>query len=246
MCVSDGLLRFARYAYPPNERGLCGPDRSPELAEAIRLGVDDPDVRRLAEGFDGAWPYLVLLGSQLSQGDPLAEKVVDAYWLGNPRGRSVDVSALGDSLRDRFGGRAGWSGLRDVIGVGGWPTHAYHVFMVYPWIGLIRSGLVDPGLEVVDRCRIRHGRVTEVLDQTAIVESDRLQWNGHTVEVGPTVTEAVSMVDTAERLEPGALVSLHWSWVCEQISERQARWLDASQAHHLRLANESGAAVQLV
>jgi hypothetical protein len=242
--VSDGLLRFARYAYPPNERGLCGPDRSNELAEAIRSGVDDPDVRRLAQGFDGAWPYLVLLGSQLSEGDPLAERVVDAYWLGDPGGRSVRIGALGDSMRERFGGRVGWSGLRDSIEAGGWPTHAYHVFMVYPWIGLIRAGLVDPGLEVVDRCRIRHGKVVAVLDDTAIVVSDRLQWNGHSVEVGPAVTETVSILE-GERLEPGALVSLHWSWVCERISERQAAWLGASQAHHLRLANQAGAALRL-
>lgn len=245
MGVSDGLLRFARYAYPPNERGLCGPDCSDELAEAIKSGVDDPDVRRMAQGFDGAWPYLVLLGSRLSQGDPLAEQVVDAYWLGDPGGRSVGISSLGDSLRERFVGRAGWPGLRDTIDAGGWPTHAYHVFMVYPWIGLIRSGLVDPGLEVVDRCRIRQGRVIDVLEDTAIVVSDRLLWNGHSVEVGPTVTETVSILENGEHLEPGALVSLHWSWVCEKISERQAAWLSASQAHHLRLANESGAAVRL-
>lgn len=244
--MSDGLLRFARYAYPPNERGLCGPDRSTELAEAIKLGIDDPDVRRLAESFDGAWPYLVLLGSRLSRGDPLAEQAVDAYWLGDPRGRSVGLSSLGDSLRERFGGRSGWSGLRDTIEAGGWPTHAYHVFMVYPWMGLIRSGLADPGLEVIDRCRIRQGRVLDVIDDTAIVSSDRLQWNGHSVEVGPTVTETVSVLENGEGLEPGALVSLHWSWVCERISERQAAWLSASQTHHLRLANQSGAAVRLV
>ncbi len=243
--MSDGLLRFARYAFPPNERGLCGPDRSSELAEAIRSGVDDPDVRRIAQGFDGAWPYLVLLGSRLAQGDPLDDRVVDAYWLGDPQGRSVGIASLGDSLRDRFGGRSGWSGLRDSIESGGWPTHAYHVFMVYPWIGLIRSGLVDPGIEVVDRCRIRSGKVLEVQDHTAIVVSDRLRWTGHSVEVGQDVTETVSILQNDGYLEPGALVSLHWSWVCERISARQHAWLEASQAHHLRLANEVGAAVKL-
>lgn len=243
--MSDGLLRFARYAYPPNERGLCGPDRSAELAEAIRSGVGDADVRRLAQGFDGAWPYLVLLGSHLSRGDPLAEQVVDAYWLGDPRGRAVGISPLGDSLRERFAGRSGWPGLRDTIDAGGWPTHSYHVFMVYPWIGLIRSGMVDPGLEVVDRCRIRKGRVVDVLDDTAIVASDRLRWNGHSVEVGPAVTETVSLLQSGARPQPGALVSLHWNWVCEQINDRQAAWLSASQEHHLRLANESGVAVRL-
>jgi hypothetical protein len=118
--------------------------------------------------------------------------------------------------------------------------------MVYPWIGLIRSGLVDPGLAVVDRCRIRQGRVIETVGDEVVVITDRLQWNGHAIEVGPTVTERVSILHNGERLKPGALVSLHWDWVCEQITERQAAWLAASQTHHLRLANEAGAAVRLV
>jgi hypothetical protein len=117
--------------------------------------------------------------------------------------------------------------------------------MVYPWIGLIRSGLVDPGLDVVDRCRIRSGRIVEVHDGTAIVVSDRLMWTGHSIEVGPPITETVSILENDGRLEPGTLVSLHWSWVCERITARQNDWLMASQAHHLALANEVGAAVEL-
>ena len=87
--------------------------------------------------------------------------------------------------------------------------------------------------------------ILEVRDSTAIVVSDRLRWTGQSVQVGPPVTETVSILQDDGRLEPGALVSLHWSWVCERISARQHGWLQASQAHHLRLANEVGAAVEL-
>ncbi len=243
--MPDGLLRFARYAFPPNERGLCGPDRAPELAEAIRLGIDDPDVRTIAEGFSGAWPYLVLLGSSLSRGDALDGAVVDAYWLGEPSGTRVGLATLGDSLRERFGGRSGWSGLRDSVELGGWPTHSYHVFMVYPWIGLIRSGLVDPGLEVIDRCRIRWGRVVEITGGTALVSSEQLVWNGHSIEVGPERVEAVSVLRNDGEIAVGGLVSLHWDWVCEPITTREQEWLRSSQAHHLRLANAGGATARL-
>jgi hypothetical protein len=243
--VPDGLLRFARYAFPPNERGLCGPDRASELAEAIELGVGDPDVRAIAQGFSGAWPYLVLLGSELSRGDALDQAVVDAYWLGEPSGRSVALSTLGDSLRERFGGRTGWTGLRDSVELGGWPTHAYHVFMVYPWIGLIRSGLMDPGLEVIDRCRIRWGRVVEITGDRALVSSDQLAWNGHSIQAGPERIEAVSVLRNDGDIEVGSMVSLHWDWVCEPITARQVHWLRKSQEHHLRLANAAGATARL-
>jgi hypothetical protein len=243
--MPDGLLRFARYAFPPNERGLCGPDRAPELAEAIEAGVGDPDVRSIAEGFSGAWPYLVLLGSELSRGDPLDPAVVDAYWLGEPCGRRVQVSSLGDSLRERFGGRGGWEGLRDSVELGGWPTHAYHVFTVYPWVGLIRSGLVDPGLDVIDRCRIRWGRVVEISGDRAVVMSDQLLWNGHSIEAGPPRAETVSVLRNDGDIEAGGLVSLHWGWVCEPITPRQQRWLQASQEYHLQLANRSGATARI-
>lgn len=243
--MPDGLLRFARYAFPPNERGLCGPDRAVELAEAVRSGVADPDVRGMAAAFEGAWPYLTLLGSEIAGGDPLDEAVVDAYWLGDPRGRRVGLSTLGDSLRDRFAGRTGWVGLRDSIELGGWPTHSYHVFMVYPWIGLIRSGLVDPGIEVVDRCRIRTGDVIEVYGDQAVVRSDELVWNGHSIEVGPQRIETVSILSNDGDIEPGKLVSLHWGWVCEVIGPRQRGWLESTQAHHLELANSGSGALRL-
>ena len=239
------MLRFARYAFPPNERGLCGPDRAPALAEAIRLGVDDPDVRAIARGFSGAWPYLTLLGSKLSRGDALAEAAVDAYWLGDPAGRSVGLSSLGDSLRERFGSRGGWGGLRDSVELGGWPTHSYHVFMVYPWVGLIRSGLAEPGLDVINRCRIRWGRVVEITGDQALVISDQLIWDGHSICVGPERVESASVLVNGGAIEVGGLVSLHWDWVCEPINPRQRHWLQAAQDHHLHLANTAGAVARL-
>ena len=235
--MPDGLLRFARYAFPPNVRGLCGPDRSDDLAGAIAAGTPDPELVGIARGFSGAWPYLQLLASTLSEGRALDSRVVDGYWLADPAAGAVPVSALGDSLRDRFSKRDGWSGLADSIPAGGWPVHAYHVFLVYPWIGLIRSGSVDPGLTVVDRCRIRWGTVLEVIGASALVSTDRLAWDGHRVVAGERRIEEVSIHHERRRIDPGMTVSMHWDWVCEPISEETRRHLEAAQSHHLALAN---------
>jgi hypothetical protein len=35
------------------------------------------------------------------------------------------------------------------------------------------------------------------------------------------------------------MVSLHWGWVCEQISEDQARALERYTGQHLAIANQT-------
>ena len=33
------------------------------------------------------------------------------------------------------------------------PHHCFHVFAVYPWLGLLRSGIVEQPLHILDQCR---------------------------------------------------------------------------------------------
>ena len=85
--MTAGPVLFARYAYPPNALGYCGPGQPAELRAQMALvdatGGDDRGLRRLAAGFEGAWPYLQLIASANGRSDPLADDVVAAYWVGN-------------------------------------------------------------------------------------------------------------------------------------------------------------------
>ena len=45
---------FARYAFPPNELGYCGPADS----DVLLRGDSPTEVAAHAKEFDGAWPYL--------------------------------------------------------------------------------------------------------------------------------------------------------------------------------------------
>ena len=143
---ASGALRFARYAYPPNELGYCGPDASRQLLEQVAAGVDDRDLRRLLRGFEGAWPYLQLIAAANGIGDPLDDRVVEAYWVGNDLLDRVGPRLMGDSLETRFRGPG-----RAAVGPPGrhrcrrapLPHHSFHVFGVYPWFGLLREGRID-------------------------------------------------------------------------------------------------------
>ena len=97
-----GPVLFARYAFPPNSHGFCGPADSGSFFEYGVAGVDDGGLRALAQQFAGAWPYLQLIAAATGLDDPLDRRVVEAYWVGSPRLDRVGTRAVGDSMEDRF------------------------------------------------------------------------------------------------------------------------------------------------
>ncbi len=240
---TSGPVLFARYAYPPNSLGYCGPADSAALLEHAASGTDGPELAHLARGFGGAWPYLQLIAAAAGRADPLDPAVVAAYWVGNPLLRQVSPALLAAHLRDRFEARAG-RGFADIAELavrGAPPHHNFHVFAVYPWVGLLRGGTVDHPLRVLDACRIRWGRVTAVTSGTATVLSRPLIWDGHRLLLGGERAEQALVSVGAGGLAPsvgcGDVVSLHWAWVCDVLRPRQVSTLRRLTAQILTLTN---------
>ncbi|WP_296605139.1 DUF6390 family protein [Nocardioides sp.] len=248
--AANGPLRFARYAYPPNALGYCGPDAAAQLLEQAAAGADDPDLRRLLRGFEGAWPYLELIAVANGLTDPLDARVVEAYWVGNALLDRVGPRLLGDSVELRFRrrtSRPAWSHLEAQVPAGAVPHHAFHVFGVYPWVGLLRGGRggAEP-LRVVDRCRVRWGQVLATSGADAVVRSRPLTWDGRRLSLGSPVEEtAVLRVGDrglAGAVEPGDWCSLHWDWVCERLERGQLVELRRRTLDQLAVVNSVGLA----
>ncbi|MEO8322726.1 MAG: DUF6390 family protein [Actinomycetota bacterium] len=239
-----GALRFCRYAYPPNALGYCGPDDALAVFEHTAAGVADAGLVSLVRGFEGAWPYLQLIAAANGIEDPLDDRVVQAYWVGNRLLGAVDEPTLGRFVEDRFRARMGkrWSALSDRGLNGSVPHHNFHVFVVYPWIGMLRHGFMVEPLRVLDRCRIRRGVVEEVIDDSIRVTSRPLTYDGGAIGLGTPIVETASAsiggVGFIERLRPGDEVSLHWDWVCERLQPRDIRALDRCTSMALEAAND--------
>lgn len=232
-----GAVRFARYAYPPNELGYCGPAGAAAMLDQEATA----DIERRARAFEGAWVYLELLAEAGGFTDPLSEEVVEAYWVGSELLEQVSPATLVTRLEERFRGQLGGT-WRDA-----WSRaaahHTFQVFEVYPWAGLLRQGRPPgPALNVLDRCRIRTGEVLAVEGEQVVVGSPRLAWDAGAVTVHDEVTEwarwsvnGSSLIDVPT---PGDVVALHWDWVCEVLDPEQAlriRTLEARQLAGLRL-----------
>jgi hypothetical protein len=227
--AADGALSFARFAYPPNQLGYCGPDVQDEILQRAAARAGGPELRALARGFEGAWPYLQLIAAGNGIGDPLDARVVEAYWIGNPLLDGVGAALFADSLLSRFASSlhrgADRDRLLDPLASGAVPHHGFHVFGVYPWVGLLRSGAVDQALHVLDRCRVRWGRITALGDAQATVLSRPLVWDGRRLALGlPRAEVATTARDgylLAPHLQVGDWCALHWDWVCEPLNRRR-------------------------
>ena len=158
--MTTGQALFARYAYPPNELGYCGPTD----------GGGTAGLASHAKEFDGAWPYLTAIADAVGASDALDEDVVSSYWVGGPSLDKVDPAQLLARLRAAFKGQV--TGLLDAV-----PAttevlahHSFHVFVVYPWVRFLRRDAAT-ALKVMQDCRIRWGTVESVAGEHAVITS---------------------------------------------------------------------------
>jgi hypothetical protein len=248
MTEPTGALLFARYAYPPNALGLCGADVQRTLLQYGAAGESDGGLAELARTFDGAWPYLELIAGANHIDDPLDLRVVEAYWVGNELLDRVDPARLTNHIDERFRGRLGRSreNVYAAAHAGAVPHHCFHVFAVYPWLGLLRSGIVDEPLQVLDQCRTSPARVVSSDGETAAVLVRPLVFEHGLLGLGEPVTKEARWSDAGlsflERPEPGDLVSLHWSFVCDRLAPAAAQALEAATRRAIRAANSAAPA----
>ena len=146
------------------------------------------------------------------------------------------------SLDERFARRAGstFPNVANVVPLGGVPHHSFHVFAVYPWLGLLRAGRQGPALDVLDQCRVRWGRVVSAGTDTAVVCTSTLAFSeSRLVLAGEHEMRAKRLARQSDdpALRAGDLVSLHWDWICETLSPARARRLQAYTRKNLDAVN---------
>lgn len=236
-----GVLRFGRYAFPPNRLGYCGPDDHDALLGYVAGGRADPGLVALGRRFEGAFPYLRLIADANDIADPFDDAVVDAYWIGNGLLQGVAPRVFHDSLRERFGGRMmprDFAWLAGKPADGATPHHNFHVFEVYMRAGLMNGDRSAPLLEVLDGCRISWGQVAAVRPGGLTVRRGPLVLRGGRLRLGPpSLVDVEAFADSAAKV--GDWVSVHWGWACEVLRPAELQRLRGVTAAALARCNQT-------
>jgi hypothetical protein len=246
LAAVPGPIRFARYAYGPNRLGYCGPDAANELLGEAAEGGDLRRIRELATGFEGAYPYLELIARSNGLADPLDERVVEAYWLGNELLDRVPPAGFGASVEARFKPRVrsdAWRWLATKAPDGARPVHAFHVLDIFPVVGMLRGGQTDDVLRTIDSCRIRWGRVRERVGGQLLVDAVPLEYVGGRLRLSQPRPETIrgwqdglGFVDDAAT---GDMIAIHWDWACERLDDRRLTALRSWTERQLQIANRT-------
>jgi hypothetical protein len=234
--LPTGHAVFARYAFPPNELGYCGPAD----ADVLLRAEDATEVAAHAKEFDGAWPYLRAIADAAGIDNGLDADVVGSYWVGGPLLSRVEPASLLDSLRSAFAGQA--TGLLGSLASadGVLAHHSFHVFVVYPWVRFLDR---DPAtaLKVLQDCRIRWGTVDSVDDEHVVMLSRPLAYPAGSLALGEPTAERVRWSKEGASLitapTPGETVSAHWDWVCSTLTDDETGALADATHTTLDLVN---------
>ena len=132
-----------------------------------------------------------------------------------------------------------------IVAAGAVPHHCFHVFALYPWLGLLRSGIVDEPLRVLDQCRTTPALVLSVEGESAEVLAEPLLWDEGRLRLGEPAPRRVRWRDGGRafaRPQPGELVSLHWDFVCDVLTAGAAARLAAVTRRVLSAVNAGATA----
>lgn len=226
-----GARLCARYAFMPNKLNYCGPDANKTLFEYVTAVDPDKGLVEMLEEFKGAWPNLTFIAHANGIADPLNEKVVEAYWLGNSLLSRITAKQYVEYSGDHFKGQLSPNSKNTVlgkIGQGGRPHHNFYVYYLFGLRGK-DSRLVNVGLSTVNQCRISWGKINKIIDeQKLLVESEDVGWDDYVGKPYFFKTEKEVYYSWQNQSfisspQVGDYVSVHWNWVCDQLTIGQTK-----------------------
>ena len=238
----QGLLTFARYAFAPNYYKYCGPDKSNDLAEALVGHYDERGLLEILSQFEAAVPYLNLIARSNNISDIFDQRVVSAYWLGNNLLFKVPSKLFYQTFSDvEIKKRAGknFHQIKKQLLFGAKPHHSFHVFDIYRFAGLSKTGKNNIDLlKLINNCRISWGRVRKIDDEDQLIEVEsekiiekikKLKFENCRMKV-----KNISL-----KIKEGDLVSTHWGFVCDKITKTEANNLHFWTEYHLNITNQA-------
>ncbi len=227
--MDKGLALACRFSLEPNKLGYCGAlDSWSVFLEYLQGKGSAARVRKKLESFYALMPYLRLIAKENGISDPLDERVVEAYWLGNGLLGGVSEKAIAGMIRTKLCGKGLLPKSFAEKLAGGVPKGAlaHHSFQVL-YVHFI-TGRLQWTLENANRCLPKWGRIISTKGSKAVVKSFEVaQRRGKYVMLpARQVVECSVCGWKSADLKKGGLVATHWGLATKNITKREADKLE--------------------
>jgi hypothetical protein len=238
----SGLKTASRYSLPSYSLGYCGPQdrksRKALLDYTTGKNISEKVVRSIFGKFEAAYEYYQLIAKKNNIADPLDEKVVKAFWVGNSLLDRVDEQDLKNLILTGFMQPGLLS--KEVaaekaaqVPAGSVPHHSFHVLI----LGAVTGRIKLQG-ELLDLCRIGWGPVLEVKRKKLKIKYKPLII-GKKYGLGKEVEKEIEWNQKiVPEVKIGDWVSFHWAQACEVLTTQEVNNLEYYTQKTIKLINE--------
>ena len=243
--LHSGMILAARYAFSPNKLQYCGGNNNSNLFEYVSENTQDQGLKDILSEFQTMYPYLKLIADSNKISDPLDSRVSEAYWIGNDLLQNISMNKFYNYLIDRqelkkkFKMRV----AEKVIGkipIGAKPHHSFHVLNIPKRTGYYP---VEHTLETINECLILPAQVLKIKSGKLEVKFRPLIWKNNKFVFGDLANKNIyfefNNKKFVKNIKIGDFVSIHWSWVCDKLSDLQVYNLNKWNGYSVGLANIS-------
>ena len=221
----QGLRTASLYGIKPHQLGFCGPQEGSATQYLVKYlsgqKVSERKIRKILEGFEGAFAYYKLIAKNNNVRDPFDERAVKAYWIGNNFLDNVSVQNLRKMIKNEFSKpgllskNTAEKRAREIPSFSK-PHHSFHVLV----IGSVTNRIKLKG-NLLDFCRISWGQVMELdplKGKIKIKYKPLLTQKKY--KLGKPKEKYISWnKNLLPQLRVGAVVSAHWNQAIQVLAK---------------------------
>lgn len=241
--MSQGIKIAAYYSYPSYSLGFCGPQDKKSrkiLYDYIcNKPISEKSIRNIFEKFEAAYSYYKLIAKKNNISDPLNEKVVRAFWVGNNLLDKITKKDIQKLILTEFN-KPGLLNNKEAkqkalkVPIDSVPHHSFHVLI----LGAIAKRIKLEGV-LIDLCRIGWGKVIKLKIQHKKLI---IKYKPLTLSKKITLKENVEKEikwsrKTAPYVKVGDWVSFHWGEACEVLDKNSLKNLKFYTQKTINLVN---------
>jgi len=240
----SGIKLAALYGIYPHQLGHCGSRRKSIHYQIYDFlcgkKVPSQKIRKILEGFKGAFFYYKLIAKANGIASPFDEKVVKAYWIGNSLLDKVKTEYLRKMITKDFskpGLLPKKTALKKAkeLPENSKPHHSFHVLV----IGSV-TGRINLKGKLLDLCRVGWGKVikeSRIKNQEAwvLVRHQPLAGNKILKLGKPVKKEIFWDKNLVPKIKIGDWVSFHWDHLVQKLKKGEVENLKKYTSFTLKL-----------